>query len=147
MVALIFSTLITAALAGLVYVYATRRPQGTPVTWGEAMLGAIYTFFVMFMIFGVVPHQWLTVAENEWSFRVDRKFTAWGLIVPQSDGGWFPFDITLRAVSDTIASVIYIIALGLMIKMFIDWQNRSQVKKGSDVVPTSTYGRPLVKRG
>lgn len=147
MVALIFSTFITAVLAGLVYLYATRRPQGTPVTWGEAMVGSVYAFFLAFMVFGVVPHQWLTVAENEWSFRADRKFTAWGLMVPQSDGGWFPFDITLRAVSDTIAAIIYIIALGIMIKMWIDWQSRSKAKKGSDVVATSTYGRPLVKRG
>lgn len=147
MVALILSTIITAALAGLVYVYAARRPQGTPVTWGEAMVGSVYAFFLAFMVFGIVPHQWLTVAENEWSFRADRKFTAWGLIVPQSDGGWFPFDITLRAVSDSIAAIIYIIALGIMVKMWIDWQNRSQAKKGADVVATSTYGRPLVKRG
>ena len=147
MVALIFSTFITAVLAGLVYVYAARRPQGTPVTWGESMVGSVYAFFLAFMVFGIVPHQWLTVAENEWSFRADRKFTAWGLIVPQSDGGWFPFDITLRAVSDSIAAVIYIIALGIMVKMWIDWQSRSQAKKGSDVVATSTYGRPLVKRG
>jgi hypothetical protein len=147
MVALILSIFITAALAGIVYLYANRRAAGTPVTWGEAMVGAVYAFFLTFMVFGVVPHQWLTVAENEWSFRADRKFTAWGLITPQSDGGWFPFDITLRAVSDTIAAVIYIIALGIMIKMFIDWQGRGETKKGSDIVSTSTYGRPLVKRG
>jgi hypothetical protein len=147
MVALILSIIITAMLAAVVYVYASRRPAGTPVTWGEALVGSVYAFFLTFMVFGVVPHQWLTVAENEWSFRADRKFTAWGLITPQSEGGWFPFDITLRAVSDTIASLIYIVALGIMIKMFIDWQSRGEAKKGSDVVPTSTYGRPLVKRG
>lgn len=147
MVALIFSTFITALLAGIVYLYARRRAAGSPLTWGEAMVGSMYAFFLMFMVFGVVPHQWLTVAENEWSFRADRKFTVWGLITPQSDGGWFPFDITLRAVSDTIAALIYIVALGIMIKMFIDWQGRGEAKKGSDVVATSTYGRPLVKRG
>ncbi|NNE94873.1 MAG: hypothetical protein HKN24_02490 [Acidimicrobiales bacterium] len=147
MVALILSIIVTALMAALVYLYASRRPAGTPVTWGEAMVGSVYAFFLTFMVFGVVPHQWLTVAENEWSFRADRKFTAWGLITPQSDGGWFPFDITLRAVSDSIAALIYIVALGLMIKMFIDWQSRGEAKKGSDVVPTSTYGRPLVKRG
>jgi hypothetical protein len=147
MVALIFSIVVTILLAGLVYIYAARRPAGAPVTWGEAMVGSVYAFFLTFMIFGVVPHQWLTVAENEWSFRADRIFDAWGLMTPQSQGGWFPFDITLRAVSDSVAAVIYIIGLGIMVKMFIDWQNRGQAKKGSDVVPTSSYGRPLVKRG
>ncbi len=147
MVALLLSIIVTAALTGVVYLYANRRAAGTPVTWGEAAVGSAYAFFLAFMVFGIVPHQWLTVAENEWSFRADRIFTAGGLITPQSQGGWFPFDITLRAVSDTIASVIYIIALGIMIKMFVDWQNRGEAKKGADVVPTSTYGRPLVKRG
>ena len=147
MVALIFSTVITALLAGAVYWYATRRPEGTPYTWGEAMLGSVYAFFLAFMVFGVVPHQWLTVAENEWSFTAARIFEGGGLVRPQSQGGWFPFDITYRAISDTIASLIYIVALGIMVKMWIDWQTRSAAKKGSDVVPTSTYGRPLVKKG
>ncbi len=147
MVALITSIVITVLMAVGVYWYANRRPAGATLTWGEAMLGANYVFFLSFMIFGVVPHQWLTVAENEWSFRQDRLWDAWGLITPQSQGGWFPFDITLRAVSDSVAAIIYIIGLAIMVKMFIDWQNRGEAKKGKDVVPTSTYGRPLVKRG
>ncbi len=147
MVALILSIIVTALLAALVYLYGSRRPTGTPLTWGEAMVGSVYAFFLTFLVFGVVPHQWLTLAENELSFRADRLFTFWGLVVPQSEGGWFPFDITLRAVSDSIAAIIYIIALGIMVKMFIDWQSRSKEKKDAGVVPTSTYGRPLVKRG
>ncbi len=147
MVALVLSTIVTIILASLVYVYGSRRPIGTPVTWGEAMVGSIYIFFLTFLIFGVVPHQWLTLAENELSFRADRLFTAWGLVVPQSQGGWFPFDITLRAVSDTIASIIYIVALAAMVKMFIDWQGRRTDSSGAEELPTSVYGRPLVKRG
>ena len=49
-----------SALTFAVIPYGKRRPAGTPLTWGEAMLAAIYVFCVMFSAYGVVPHQWLT---------------------------------------------------------------------------------------
>ncbi len=148
MVALVISTLLSLAMAGAIPAYAKRRPVGTPVTWGEAMVGSMYVFFILFLVFGVVPHQWLTLAENEWRFRADRLFDAGGLITAQSQGGWFPFEITLRVVSDTVAAIIYIVFLGGMTKMWVDWQKRGDkaAAAGTDLVK-STYGRPLVKRG
>ena len=156
MVALVTSLIITVGMAQAIFFYAARRPEGTPYTWGEAMAGAVYVFFLVFLIFGVVPHQWLTLAENEWSFRADRIFTAGGLVTPISQGGWFPFDITFRVLSDSIAAVIYILGLAGMMYQWKYWQERS--KRGTGMrfwakalpagdVSTSTYGRPLVKRG
>jgi hypothetical protein len=146
-VALVASILISLLMAGLIRWYAGRRPAGTPVTWAEAMLGAVYVFFLMFLIFGVVPHQWLTLAENEWSFRADRMFDAWGLMTATSQGGWFPFEITYRVLSDSIASLIYIVYLGAMMAFFGLWQGRGDKAKARSALPTSSYGRPLVKRG
>jgi hypothetical protein len=145
-VAFVISTLIALVMAGAIPVYGRRRPVGTPVTWGEAMLGSVYVFFIMFLVFGVVPHQWLTLAENEWSFRADRLWDAWGLITAQSQGGWFPFEITLRVVSDTVAAIIYIVFLVGMTKMWIDWQKRGAKSSASTELAKSSYGRPLVKR-
>ena len=48
------SVIVTAVLVGGIFWYMGRRPAGTPVTWGEAMVGAVYVFFLMFWIFGVV---------------------------------------------------------------------------------------------
>ena len=45
--------------------------SGTPLTWGEAMVAATYVFFLMFWVYGVVPHQWLTWAQNELKWRSD----------------------------------------------------------------------------
>lgn len=147
MVALVTSTLVSILMGFGISWYARRRPAGTPTTWAEAMLGAVYCFFLMFLVFGVVPHQWLTLAENEWSFRADRIWDAWGLITAKSRGGWFPFEITYRVISDSVAAIIYIIFLGVMTYYFTVWQGRGDRAKARAAIGTSAYGRPLVKRG
>jgi len=138
-------------MAAGIFWYASKRPEGTPVTWGEAMLGSAYIFFLVFMIYGVVPHQWLTWAENELGWRSDKFFYGWGDVVkPINKGGWFPFDITYRAISDTVAVVIYVFYLGAQILAWSLWQNRtknSDKKSAAALSKKSTYGRPLVKQG
>ncbi len=146
MVALVVSTLISAVMTYGISWYAKRRPQGTRTTWGEAAVGSIYVFCILYLVFGVVPHQWLTLAENEWSWRADRIWNGWGLITAQSRGGWFPFEITYRVLSDSIAALIYIVFLGAMSKMWVDWQVRGDKSAPSTEIEKSTYGRPLVKR-
>ncbi len=151
MVALITSIVASVVMAWGVFWYANRRPVGTPLTWGEAMVGAVYVFFLCFMVYGIVPHQWLTLAENEWSWRADRiMFGVGDIIRPQSRGGWFPFDITYRAISDTIATLFYVVFLGAQIWMWAKWQNRDKTadaKTQAALNQTSTFGRPLIKQG
>ncbi len=147
MVALVTSILFTLVMTGLIVVFAKRRPVDRTFTWGEAMLFSAYVFFVMFIAFGIVPHQWLTVAENEWSWTAEKLlFGPFDIVKPKASGGWFPFTITYRTISDSIAAIIYIVFLGGMTGLWGMWQARGKEKKGADVVK-STYGRPLVKRG
>ncbi|MGI9596743.1 MAG: hypothetical protein ACR2QK_11315 [Acidimicrobiales bacterium] len=147
MVALITSILAAVVMTWGVLAYAKRRPVGTPVSWGEAMVGSVYVFFLAFLAYGVIPHYWLQLAENELSWRADRTVFGPGNIVqPQSQGGWFPFDITYRSISDSIAALFYIVFLGAQIWLWGAWQGRDKADKSTDVV-TSTYGRPLVKQG
>lgn len=149
MVALVFSILVLLVLTGGVVRYAKRRPAGTPVTWGEAMVGAAYVYFMAFLAYGIIPHQWLTLAENELGWRASRMVYGPGNILqPKSLGGNFPFDVTYRTVSDSIAGVFYIVFLGGQIGLWLFWQNRGKraASKGKQVVK-STYGRPLIKQG
>jgi hypothetical protein len=129
--------------------YAKRRPVGTPVTWGEAMIGAVYVFFLAFLAYGVIPHQWLSLAENELSWRADRIVYGPGdIIKPISQGGWLPLDITYRTLSDSIAAAFYIVFFGMQIWLWIKWQDRGKAAAAeSAAIPTSTYGRPLIKQG
>ena len=125
--------------------YGKRRPVGKPLSWGEAMLAAAYTFGVMFLAFGIVPHQWIDHADKELGWSRDNIVVGpGGIIKPQSLGGWMPFTITYEAIRDTIVVVLHAIYFGLIIFMWSWWQRRGQVKPAE--IEVSSFGRPLVKK-
>ena len=143
--ALDFSFVLTVALTLLVIPYGKRRKPGTPVTWGEAMLAATYVFGVLFLAYGVVPHQWLTHADNELTWRADQIFVGHSAGA-QLQLAWMPFDVTKQTARDIVVVMIYAVFLGLQILMWSWWQNRDKAKPVPEL-PTSTYGRPLVRKG
>lgn len=140
MVAFIASLIITALFVLPVFPYAKRRPVGTPLTWGEAMLAGTYAFFLMFWVYGVVPHLWLTWADNELKWRPDVL-----LLSPPEKGGWSPVTVSYQTVRDLIAVGIYVVFLGGQMWLWSVWQKRGSTP--SVEVATSDYGRPLVKKG
>ncbi|MEO1057967.1 MAG: hypothetical protein AAFY28_13730, partial [Actinomycetota bacterium] len=62
--AFIASFVATVVLSLLVIPYGKRRPLDASFSWGEAMLGSTYLFGVMFLAFGIVPHQWIDHADK-----------------------------------------------------------------------------------
>jgi len=152
-VAFLTSLIILVALTAVVFPMAKRRPVGTPITWGEAMLAGTYSFFIMFWAYGVVPHLWLTWADNELKWRPDALLaefvtfgaTPFGFAMPQANGGSFPMTITMQTIRDIIAVLIYVIFLGLNMWLFAYWQKRG-AKTTTTEIATSDYGRPLVKK-
>lgn len=145
MVAFVSSLLLTLALLALVPVFARRRPPGAPFTWGEAMVASTYAFFLMFWVYGVVPHLWLTWADNELNWRADNiVFGPGNIFQPQALDGGFPFTISYQVVRDLIAVGLYVVFLGCQIALWAYWQGRGDKKKTEVVV--SDYGRPLVKQ-
>ena len=56
MVAFVASLIVTALVVGGILAYQQRRPADQVLTWGEAMLGSVAVFFLMFWVYGVVPH-------------------------------------------------------------------------------------------
>jgi hypothetical protein len=146
MVAFVGSLLVTVLLTGGILWYSKRRPVGTPLTWGEAMVAAVYVFFLLFWVFGIVPHLWLAWADNELRWRPDKLLYGPGNIFkPVAKGGHFPFTMSWQTIRDIIATGIYGVFLFGVGAMWIVWQNRG--KKAQAVVPRSEYGRPLVKEG
>jgi len=144
-VAFLFSFILTTALSLAAIPYAKRRPKGTPTSWGEAMLASMYVFFVLFLAFGVVPHQWIDHADKElgWS-KAKILYGPFDLLKPQAVGGWFPMTIQYEAIRDVIVVVIHVFYFGLMMFLWSFWQKRGQTT--SKEVATSSYGRPLVKK-
>ena len=164
MVAFVFSLLVTLVGVGIVLAYAKRRPAGAPMTWGEAMVGAVFAFALMLLAYGIMPHQWLTYADNKLQWRKDKigiPVGPLGLlfghanndIVSSSKNVLFPngvplpnghFVITAEAVRDVVAVLLYGITLGAMGFLWAGWQRRGAEKPKE--LPVSAYGRPLVKK-
>ena len=147
MVAFTLSVVVAFVLTGVILGYMKRRPVGTPLTWGEAMFGAMVVFFLLFWIYGVVPHQWLAWADNELNWRADKLFVGpGGVLRAQAQGGSFPFTITYVVIRDVIAVLIYGIAIGGNVAFWAMWQKRGEAKAAKPA-EVSTFGRPLVREG
>ena len=147
--ALVLSWLIALALTAGILEYAKRRPADAPLTWGEANVGAVYVFFLLFWAYGVVPHQWLTYADNELGWRVDKLLVGpTGIGFTNGEGllAWaLPFELTYLFVRDIIAVTIYGAILAGNVAMWNVWQNRGKVAPVE--VEQSSFGRPLVREG
>jgi hypothetical protein len=146
--AFIVSFVATTVLALLAVPYAKRRPVGTPFTWGEAMLAAVWAFGIMFLAFGVVPHQWIDHADKDLGWTKTKLiYGPFDLLKPKAAGGNFPMTLQYEAVRDVIVVVIHLWYFGIMIYLWAMWQNRGKkAAAASTAVATSTYGRPLVKK-
>jgi hypothetical protein len=143
--AFLVSLFVTLALTFAVIPYGKRRPVGKPLTWGEAMLSATYAFGVMFLAYGVVPHQWLVHVQNELGWRADKLVNGpFDILQAKSRGGSFPFEINYLQIGDILVMGIYGLFVGLQIYMWGWWQRRGTAK--STAVETSSYGRPLVRK-
>ena len=140
-----FATSLLLALSGnaVVLLYSKRRAPGAPLSWGEAMAAAIFAWVIFNLWYGVVPHQWITLADNEWKWRSDRLvFGPWDVLRPNR---FLPVTISYQVLRDLIVVAIYGAGLTLHVFHWVQWQNRSKPK--AEVVPTTTYGRPLARKG
>jgi hypothetical protein len=138
MVALGFSVVGLLLCVAVVVLVARRRPPGTLLTWGEALVAAVFVFGAMFIAYGILPHQWLNYADNELKWRADAILLGPGDIVDK-----LPFTVTYEVIRDFIAVGIYVVGLGGQIALWAYWQNRGKTKPKA--LPTSSYGRPLLK--
>lgn len=124
---------------------ATREP-GAELLWGEAMAAAVYVFFVLFWLYGVVPHEFLNWADAELGWRPDKK-----IIGPESSWTWWgfwkdiPITIDKQKIRDILAVHIYGVGLGGFIWATAFWGDRTKrAAEAAAVEKVSTYGRPLV---
>ncbi len=170
MVAFLGSFLALILLVAAVFAYGGRRPVGTPVTWGEAIMGATVIFWIFFLAYGIVPHQFLSWADGKsmnWrSDSIGIPLGPFGSLLPgKTSNGWFSAErnvmfpdgiafggrgrviITKQAIRDIIAATLYIVFLGANMKLWVAWQNRGKKAAAKAAIePVSAYGRPLMKK-
>ena len=137
------ASLIFALLGNIaIVIYSKRRAPGRYLTWGEAMLAAVFAFLMFNLWYGVVPHQWITLADNEWGWRSDRILFGPGDIFEPNR--FLPITISYQALRDIIVTLIYGMGLTLHVFHWVQWNNRTKPKP--EIVPTTTYGRPLARK-
>jgi hypothetical protein len=143
--AFLFSLFVTLAMSFAVIPFGKRRPVGKSFSWGEAMFGSVYVFFVLFLAFGVVPHQFIDHADKDLGWRADKLIYGPGdILKPEAMGGSFPFTISYQTLRDIIVVLIHVVLVGIMIYLFAWWQKRDA--KQTKELEQSTYGRPLVRK-
>ena len=144
--AFLVSLLVSVLMIVGVVIYGKRRPVGKPLDWGEAMVGSIYIFLMLFITYGIMPHQWITHADADLAWTKDKIIYGPGdILQPESLGGWLPLTLQYEAVRDTVVVLLHAVFFGAHIWLAIWWQKRGEEKPKE--IATSTYGRPLVKEG
>ena len=170
MVAFFGSFLALIALVSIVFAYGSRRPIGTPVTWGEAIIGAAVVFWIFFLGYGIVPHSFLSWADGKTlNWRSDARgipLGPFGSLLPSKTNNQFlssaknvafPDGITFggrgriivskQTIRDIVAATLYIVFLGATMKLWKLWQVRGKKAAAKAAIePVSAYGRPLVKK-
>ena len=159
MVAFIASVIVMLAMIGISLLVLKRRPAGTPLTWGEAFVGAAWVFALMFLAYAIVPHQFITMCDKDFGWRSDTFGVPTGPLhlLP---GPWhgkhllWPEGVTFfgrgrllvnqQTIRDIIVTNIYVILVTTQFKLWGLAQKRGE--KGAEVVPVSPYGRPLVRK-
>lgn len=114
-----------------------------PMTWALATVSAFVFTLEMIVIFGVVPNQWLNLAQGtlEWS---NQKvfFTIPKFLVLNNE-----VHITYGVLKDVISGGYS--ATMLLVVAIVAYQAQERARrKGQPAPPTSSvYGRPVVKGG
>lgn len=152
MTRLIFSSVLTLAGTGIVIALMMRPKSEHPVGWAGAMAGAVGVFALFILAYGVVPHEFLTYADNELKWREDR------IVLNHIDlfGGIdSPVDVSARSVRDIIAGGIYGGIATANIMLWAMWQKRPArgetkppaEKTTPEPAGVSAFGRPVAKQG
>ncbi|MGQ0803242.1 MAG: hypothetical protein ACT4PI_05205 [Actinomycetota bacterium] len=134
-----FGVLLAIAFAAV----ASRdlRSPDQATTWAEAMAGSFAVLVLFTLIYGVIPHEWLTFANAYLNMSNDR-FISW----PLERLVKLPYS----AIRDTVAALIYVVGIGGNVVLWVKWQERLTPKPepaegegAAEVIRTSRFGRPL----
>ena len=157
MTAFVTSLVVTAILVAIVFWYGKRRDPAQPLSWGEAFMSAAFVFFLMLMLYAIVPNTWLQWADKDLRWRSDAIGIPTGPLhnwfgvpnpllpkgIPLSHGH---FIVTKQNARDVIVSIFYIVfGLG-HIFTWRWWQRRGLAKAKTPELEASAYGRPLVRQ-
>lgn len=138
MVPFFFPLLLMLAMVAPIPWLMQRRPADAPLTWGEAMVGAMWVTGILFLAFGIIPHQFIVWADTDLAWTKDRFLVGPGEILDA-----LPFVVPYSALRDIMVVNLHVVFAVGMVKMWGQWQTRG-AKPPADDTLSSDYGRPLV---
>lgn len=118
---------------------------GKPMTWARAGFLTFITWFELVMFFGIIPSEWLNLAQGPLAWTTQKEFVSLpdslSFLLLNND-----VSVSLAAVKDAISGAYHMIALGAAIVFAYKVQDfgKTEDKPAADV-ELSPYGRPLVK--
>ncbi len=123
------------ALAGITLGFLWKRT----LTWATAMLGALVFTSLMFILFAVIPNQFLTLTQSTLEWTPQKVFiTVPAVVVMNNDVA-----ISYSALKDMI-SAGYVTTLIFLVPVIMWWwQGREDKAGASKPTPVSNYGRPM----
>jgi uncharacterized membrane protein HdeD (DUF308 family) len=137
-------------VAHMFLMIASRKPRDPEqdATWAECFAGAVGVFALMAIGYAIVPHEFLTFAnaDLEWGDSSKFVFQSGHEILGFLPVDW-PFNFDYPALRDIAVTLIYVVLLGLNLKLWVMWQNRHKVTGATDegAPRRSRFGRPLRK--
>jgi len=144
---LIWAVVIFIIGLGVIGFLARRPKPAEPPTWAQAMLGALAAFALMIIAYGTIPHEWIVFANS---------YMRWGTAkYVFTKNRFIHFNVNKQTANDGIAALIYVVMLGLNIRLFQIWQRRPVAAPASDddataaepqPAGTSAYGRPMTAK-
>lgn len=123
------------AIAGATFGFIYQRPM----TWARAMFAALLFTGFMFILFAIIPNQFLTLAQSQWEWTPQKTFLTIPPILVLNNN----VAISYAALKDMI-SAGYVTTLIVVIPVVMyQWQERAKRVDTPKPTPISDYGRPL----
>ena len=128
------------AMAGLALAFI----YGRKMTWARASLGAALFTALMLIFFGIVPNQWLTLAQGPWDWSSARILVSLPGWLTLNNEVEISYAVLKEAiVAGYVTNLLIVIAVGMY-----KWQEREKARAaGPPPKPVSVYGRPVTKIG
>ncbi len=127
-------------LGGLALAFLYDRP----LTWARASLGAMLFTALTLILFGIIPNQWLALAQGEFewtSAKIAVTLPRWLVLNNEVAISYEVIkDVALQGFVGNLFVVIIVV--------MYQWQERAKRRaSGPPPKPVSVYGRPVTKIG
>ena len=119
--------------ATLAFVY------GRPFTWARAAIGAWLFTAMAVVVFGVIPNQWVALAQASLEWTPQKVFVT----IPPALVLGNEVSISYATLQQMIIGGYPVVMLGLIAIVMVQWQKRTRAVKKPRPTPVSAFGRPM----